>query len=231
MVLSIHQPHFFPWLGYFDKILRSDIFVYLDNVQFTKNYFQNRTQVKGSDGEIHWLTIPIQKASLETPICQIQIANNFDADLIKKKISGFYSNSKFYEEVIADVFSLIDKQDQSLSKLNISSIEWALKKINIGTKRLVASEMNVFSKGPTERLIELCKGTECNIYLSGIGGKKYMDMVQFENNDIDVIFQDFQPEIYTYTQINNSFKPGLSILDSFFNIGYLETEIMLKKQL
>ena len=74
-VIGIHQPEYLPWMGFLNKLSNSDVFVILDNVQYRRNYFQNRNRIRTATGW-SWLTVPVKKAPLETPIMDIEIDNS-----------------------------------------------------------------------------------------------------------------------------------------------------------
>ena len=225
MILSVHQPHFFPWLGYFDKMIKSDKFVYLDNVQYRKNYFQNRTQVKIGD-TVQWLTLTINKAPLSSNICQIEIAENFNLKDVFEKLNRGYSKSINWDLYSEDVRNIINLKP-SLSALNIQSIEFLLSFFSKSPIRYISSELNTNELDANLRLIRICQELNCDVYLSGIGGKKYMDLELFKKEGIEVIFQDFSPEQVFYNQLGNSFVHGLSALDYIFNNQPIDFEALL----
>ena len=121
MIISIHQPQYFPWLPYFSKIARSDLFIFLDKVQYQKNGLQNRNELKNSNGRF-WLTIPVS-FSLGEKICDIKMAGSDWSKKHLKSIRINYSKAKnllFFEENIAPILS---NNILSLSELNIEIIK------------------------------------------------------------------------------------------------------------
>ncbi len=228
MILSIHQPHFFPWLGYYHKIANSDIFVLLDHVQFEKNYFQNRTLIKNINCKSFWLGVPVQKAPLSTPINEIQIAPVFKPKSMVSTIKQFYSKAPFFKKYFQDISNLILSDNKSLFEINHKTLLYTLDLLDIKTKLFISSKMNLIEENPNKRLVEICKKTSIDTYLSGKGGRKYMDLEMFEKNNINVKWQEFNPELIKYPQINGDFLPGLSILDALFNIGHEEASSIVK---
>lgn len=220
MILSIHQPHFFPWLGYFDKMLRSDVFVYLDNVQFTKNYFQNRTQVKSQDGKTQWITVSVKKAPLQTLIRDTFVSETYDAELLCQKLTLYYRKAAFWEEFSEDVLAILKSGEAKLSLLNIKTVEYMVSRMDNSPKRLVSSELKSQETDANLRLVRICQELNCDVYLAGAGGKKYMDLELFKKEGIEVRFQEFHPQKYSYPQLGSDFIPGLSSLDVLFNIGF-----------
>jgi hypothetical protein len=219
MILSIHQPHFLPWLGYFNKIAASDTFLFLDTVQFTKNYFQNRTLIKSIQNTEIWLTIPVKKANLETPIYDISISEVYNPDLIINKIQTSYHKTIFFKDYSDDIFGIIKGSKISLSELNIELTKYILNLLGIKTNVLISSQLPKVSDDPNLRLIEYCQLLQANTYLAGKGGKNYMNLELFEKNGISVVWQDFRVVEVVYPQLGNPFLPSLSILDALFNVG------------
>jgi hypothetical protein len=228
-IVSIHQPHFLPWLGYFNKIKNSDLFIVLDDVQFRKNYFQNRTQIKNTNSEFFWFSIPINKAPLETKINKITILEKHDLKKNIKQLEGFYQKTPFFKEYFPELKEIFEKKYTHLSVLNYDLLVWALKILSIETPLINSSEiLSNAIDDPNERLIELCKQTNTTHYIAGKGGKNYMNENIFEANSIKIIWQEFDSSKIEYPQINGSFLPNLSFIDTLFNIGAEETKQLIE---
>lgn len=229
MIVSIHQPETFPWLGFFHKIYLADTFVFLDTVQFKKNNFQNRNKIKIGEKD-SWLTIPIQDHSLSTHIKDIKINWN-DHKFAKKHLSTIeqnYSKSPYFKDIFPFLKDLYEKKPEFLTDFNISFITFILDKLGIKTKVLKSSSLNLsgIASGGTEVTLQICKVLGAKTYLSGSGAKVYLDQELFKKNDIEVYFQDFKhPE---YKQQGGNFIPYLSILDLYFNHGPRSLDIILE---
>lgn len=225
MICSIHQPQYLPWLGYFDKIDISDVFIFLDNVQFKKNEWQNRNRIKTAKGW-EWITVPALRRFGQL-INEVKIDNkkNWREDHLKT-LSTNYGKAKFFDCYIDMFTDLYENSWEFLSELNINIINILLKILGIGGKKIfIASQLD--TKGTkTQRLVELCKAVGADIYLSGKDGAKYMDQEVFKENGIEVIFQDYQPQ--TYEQLFNEFQPNMSVVDLIFNCGNESPEIIRK---
>ncbi len=216
MIVAIHQPQYLPWLGYFDKILTADAFCFLDNVQFKKNEWQNRNRIKTSQGW-QWLSVPVTYR-FPQKISEVGINNRVDwrRKHMQALISS-YGKAPFFQGCIG-VFEAVYARDwQMLYELNICLVEEILKLAGIENKMLLKSSDLNLCEDPTLRLIDICRAAGGDTYLSGRDGAKYMDLKQFEQNGIRVIFQDFQhPE---YSQLFGDFQANLSIVDLLFNCG------------
>jgi hypothetical protein len=233
-ILSVHQPHFFPWAPYFLKISQSDVFILLDDVQFRKNYFQNRCEIATALGcEKKWLSVPIKKnISSKSKINEVLISEKFQEDEALSLIRLSYGNAPFFDQVYPDLQELFSSKDTHLCDINIRGILWCLKVLRIRTKILVSSQLNLpLVDNPTMRLVNMCIYIEMNQYLSGPGGRDYMDLTLFTDNNIDVLWYESDKNSFEYRQPAESFLPGLSILDMFFHIGYEGSSKLLDSQL
>ncbi len=216
MRVAIHQPQFFPWLGYLDKIASADLFIFLDNVQFKKNEWQNRNRIRSADGWI-WLTVPIRQRFPQT-IREVQIAEGVDW---KKKhlgaLEASYGRAPFFDRTFKSVALLYDRAWDDLLHLNLASVQILLEGFGLKPKTLLASELSSNGLAATDRLVALCRAVGADEYLAGAGGADYMEMEKFETAKIRVTFQDFVHPIYP--QRFEPFVPALSALDLLFNCG------------
>jgi len=215
--IAIHQPGYIPWLSFFDKIKNSDEFVFLDDVQFEKNGWQNRNKIRTSDGST-WLTVPVH-AHLNLKLNEIKIdyTQNW-VEKHKKSLIINYSKSEFFNNNWHELESVYDKKFDTLIDLNLEIILVLQKKFNIKTKTILASEFSITSKG-TERIIDICNELDADTYYSGHGlpDKKYLNEESLLKNNIKIKLQNYNhPE---YSQNYHSFIPNLSSLDFLFNTG------------
>jgi hypothetical protein len=215
-IIAIHQPNFLPWLGYFYKIYKSDIFVFLDNVQFTKNSYQNRVKIKSPQGAI-WLTEPVLH-NFGQLTNEVKLNNKerwIDKHL--KTLEMNYKRAKYFKEIynlLAEIY--LSKEWEYMSELNITFIKSISNYLGIKRKFLLASNLNV-SGNSTDLLIGIIKKVDGNIYLSGKGGVKYQDEEKFSQNNIKLVYSDFKHPVYP--QLWGEFIEGLSIIDLLFNCG------------
>jgi hypothetical protein len=227
MIVSIHQPHLLPWIGYFNKVLNSDVFVWLDNVQFRKNYFQNRTAIKSISGNPIWLTLPVHYHFGDL-ISEIIVADKNWKSSIKNKIYTNYRSTPYYSKYDEVIFSTIDRIESGfLSEINYVLFQKLLVLLDIQTKIVKVAELNLQNKDPNGRLIEICKKLGANSYIGGKGGRGYIDEALFKKEKIEIFWQQFDPSNTPYSQIGEKFVPGLSIIDCLFNIGPKETKMLI----
>ena len=226
MIVAIHQPQYLPWLGYFDKIDRADVFVFLDTVQFKKNEFQNRNRIKGADGQ-QWLTVPVfQKHGQKI---NDVIINNIDRWQKRHimALTSCYGKTPFFREYFGRFEELLSRSWKELSPLNIETVKLIVEVLKLDTVFYTASNMGDFSNGRDERLIEIVKSLGGDTYLAGAGGREYMDISVYRDAGIDVIFQDFKHPVYS--QPFNKFISYLSAVDILFNVGKLSLDYIRGK--
>jgi hypothetical protein len=228
MIITIHQPEHLIWLGLVDKISKADTFVILDNVQFTKNNVQNRNKIRTSK-DWTWLTVPVKKHSLSTLIKDIEIANESDwrgrhLELIRSN----YAKSDHFSGYYPELEKIILSDYQFLSKLNIGLINFFLKSFEIQPQIVLASDMDLPENNVKGGIVlEICKLLKADTYISGAGGKHYLDVSLFEKDNIKVIFQEFEHPVYK--QQYEPFIPFMSSIDLLFNYGPDSKKILLKR--
>ncbi len=221
MICSIHQPQFLPYLGYLNKIASSDIFIFLDNVQFKKNEFQNRNKIILKD-KVEWLTVPVSFSFGDT-IQQVRIAENPTwRRKMKTMLEHSFARSPYFKIFAKELFDLIDKIWNNLAEINEASVLWLMKVFEIKCETLRSSVLGSLSEEPTMRLIEICKKVGADTYLSGAGGHDYLNKELFNQNGIRLIFQEFKhPEYEQPNLVSKELKfiPYLSAIDALFNCG------------
>ena len=225
MIVSIHQPQYLPWLGYFHKIESSDVFVFLDNVQFKKNEWQNRNRIKTAE-KWQWLTVPVIHKFLQ-PIQDVQINNTFPWD--RKHLNGLisnYSKAPFFKDYNGFFEETYSRDWKYLADLNIHIILYLARALGILNKKFIRASTYTLNEDPTERLIDICKQVGAEGYLSGKDGASYLNFDRFEAEGIEVISQDYKHPVYP--QLYGSFEPYLSALDLLFNCGPESISILKK---
>ncbi|MBN8575725.1 MAG: WbqC family protein [Cytophagales bacterium] len=227
MTVSIHQPHFLPWLGYFNKVWNSEVFVWLHNVQFRKNYFQNRTKLKNPHTQQEfWLTVPV-RASLGTPIDAVEQVNDRWRIPMAKTLEQFYKKTPYFHEIGAELMEVLLTCDANLDRMNYQLFEFLLGKLEYRGRLVRVSELLPLDEEPNQRLIDICKKLNATCYIAGKGGKNYINTEQWHKSGIELIWQDFKSEGVVYPQPGDSFIPGLSIVDCLFNTGIAETRKLI----
>ena len=219
----IRQPGYMPNLGFFKKIQSSDIFVFLDDVQFSKDSFDNRNKIK-TISDFDWITVPLQRPVYGKKLNQILISDH--TDWIKKHSDLIYENYKsapFFSSYWYEIKQILDRKFNSLIELNLNLINYFLKILEIPNETIKSSELKT-SKTKTERLIEICKLLNASCYISGKGGKNYIDETLFQKSNIDLTYENFiHPQ---YSQLHGNFIENLSIIDLILNEGPNSSKIL-----
>ena len=190
--LSIHQPEHFPYLGFFKKMKESDVFVLLDNVQYKKNNFQNRNRFLNKNEVDEWFTVQIEKGSSKRLINEVRVSN--DHRWRNKIIRQLLMNFKID-------YGFIYEEKELLIDVNMASILHFKNLLEIDTKIIMASEI-VTSSSKTDLLVEICKEVGASTYISGHGGKSYLELEKFTDNLIDIEFINYTPRNY-YSIVQN----------------------------
>ena len=219
--VSIHQPNFFPWLGYFHKIAKSDTFIFFDNVQFPKKggVWTNRVKLLLA-GEARWLSAPINRSFHGTKnINQIYFKKD---DLwrmrFQKSLDLNYRNHPFFEEIIALISPLIKYDDDNISNYNIHNITILAGHLGIDCSKCKKSS-ELPGKGVSNELLSsLTKSVNGSIYLYGGGAQGYQDPTIFQNAGLKLVEQNFKHPVYNQLGAE-TFISGLSIIDVLMNIG------------
>ncbi len=213
----ILQSSYIPWKGYFDLVHDASLFVFYDDVQFTKNDWRNRNKVKTKNGA-EWITIPVGGGTARL-INEVEIQEGTWQAKHWKTIQYNYAKCpyfSYYREFFEDVY--LGRQWSSLSKLNqhlVCSISVEL--LGIDTDFRDSCEFHAVGK-KLDRLLDLVIKTDADRYISGPAAKEYIDPEQFANAGVELVWKDYAgyPE---YPQRYPPFEHGVSILDLLFNVG------------
>lgn len=221
MKIAIHQPHYFPWMGYFDKMAKVDKFIIMDDVQLVDCSPMVRNKFIDNQGKELLLSLSIDKKGyLEKTTRDIKLVN---WKIVRKKQAKSlyfnYKKCKFFDEIWIKLKNIFEKDYIYLIDLQIDIINNIREFLNIKSEIIYQSDLNYNKELKNSDLVlELCLITGANIYLSGNGGRKYMNLDDYKNNNIEVIFQKFDYPIYPQEN-SKEFISKLSILDLLFNCG------------
>ena len=224
--IAIHQPQYLPYLGFFHKLHHADLFVAMDTVQFQRRGVQHRNRIKTPRGA-QWLTVPVLRAPVpresdgrsEQATRDVMIDTSDDwrrrqANAIRLN----YARSAFFEPYWDGLHDLLDRPWTRLFELDMATIEWAMSALGIGTPITYLSELDVGGTG-SELLLEVCRAVGADRYLSGPGGKQYMDLSRFDAAGVEIVWQDFESPRYPQQFPDAGFVPDLSVIDALFCCG------------
>jgi len=226
MTLSAHQPAYLPWLGYFNKIARADVFVILDDVQYEKNSFINRNRIKTPQG-VQWLTIPVHGGGRPL-IKDAQIAGDRWRGKHWKAIEQNYRKAPCFEEfadTIKEVYCLPPPYLWTKLKDVLYPLAIMLKSMGFEHARICEQSDIGVGGHKQELILNLCKHFGADRFLFGSEGRGYADVEWFRERGIEIEFQDYHtPE---YPQLYGEFVPDLSVVDALFNVGAEETRRLI----
>jgi len=219
-IVAIHQPNLFPWLGYFNKIFRSDSFIILDQVQFPKKggSWVNRVRLL-INGNGSWITAPVDRNYHGYKmIREITFSSPEWAERTIKTIEANYSRSPFFKEIFPVMQDLILYPTNSLTDYNLNFITSLLGLLNVSHGELILGSALKAQGHATDLLISLVQEVGGNCYLCGGGAAGYQEDDMFLNAGLELRYQTFNHPIYPQRN-SSSFVPGLSIIDVLMNIG------------
>lgn len=218
-IAVIHQPQYLPYLGFFHKLNQGDIFVVMDNVQFMRRGIQHRNKIKTSKGE-QWLTVPVFHRSREEEcINEVQIDSELPwARKHWNTLVTNYSPAPYFDRYASELQQIMTQEWSYLCEIDITLIQWVMQVLDIKKPIVSLSTLEV-EGSKSELLINACKAVGADTYLSGSGGKNYMDLSAFEAAEIKVIWQEYNSPTYAQIFPELGFLPNLSILDTLFCCG------------
>lgn len=219
MIVSLHQPAYLPWLGLFDKIARSDVFVFLDTVQFggKKDNFVNRNRIKTPQGP-QWLTIPVNlNGGSDAHLGEVTVDDSLPWRAKHlRSIEMNYRRAPYFKECFSKLEYLIKNPEASIVELCWQQLLFWLNEFEIKRNIVRSSELSILSK-KSDLVLDICKRFDADFYLSGPMGGNYLDVNSFESHNIKIIYQNFAHPVYP--QLWGDFEPYMCIVDYWMNCG------------
>jgi hypothetical protein len=226
MRVTILQPSYLPWLGFFEQMSRSDKFVLLDDVQYTRRDWRNRNRIRVKEGWA-WLTVPVlQKSKFSQSLLETRIDNS--APWRKKHLESLrlhYCKAPFFYKYFPRWQKIYEKEWEFLFDLCQETIHLLKDEIGIDTPLLRSSEMKTCGE-KTERLLSICRELGATHYLSGEAASDYIEEGDFPSQGIELEYQKYEHPVYP--QRYPGFVPQLSAIDLLFNCG--EQSLSILKQ-
>jgi hypothetical protein len=230
MNVAIHQPNFVPWLGYFDRMLRADLFVLLDHVQFERRNYQNRCLIRCED-EGKWLTVPVVQLSQKEKIIDKRIDNPADVNGARwwgpnhfNTLRYAYRKAKHFDLYAPKLREILEARWEKLVDLNIATLEFVREALEITTPMVRSSTLPVDGQ-KSALLLAICRQVGATSFFGGMGGsREYLDKEAFAAADMGTVWQQFSHPVYPQAGAA-PFMKGLSVLDLLFNCGPASAEI------
>ena len=224
MRVVILQPGYLPWLGFFDQMYKSNVFVIYDDVQYDKHGWRNRNRIKTAQG-IQWLTVPVLTMGQDKPLVNEVLINN-KVDWRRthlRTIKQNYSRAPFFNKYF-DIFEEIySKEWEYLLDIDVTFIFAIMRELGLNTEIKFSSSLGIMGKD-TGRLVDICLYLGASEYLTGDAAKDYLDESLLSQNDIKLEYHHYQHPVYN--QLYGEFIPYLSVIDLLFNHGNESLDIL-----
>jgi len=230
MIVAIHQPHFLPWQGYFDRMQKADLFILLDHVQFERQNYQNRVMIKTGEGA-RWITVPVLQVSQHDRIIDKLVENQSDGWLrwgrqIYLTIKYAYQGTPFFNEYAPALRDVFEARWERLVDLDLKLLEILRHALGIRTPMVRSSELNVPGQ-KNDLILGLCQAVGADTFLGGMGAcRNYLDTDRFQRAGVKITWQNFVHPRHTQRPRQENFIEGLSALDLLFNCGPASAEIL-----
>jgi hypothetical protein len=215
--VAIIQSNYIPWKGYFDIINMVDEFIIYDEVQFTKNDWRNRNQIKTPHGKL-WISIPVRQTRLHQKISEIVVADSIWRGKHWKTICQYYSKAKcfdVYAPMLEELY--MGSEEIYLSKINYHFIRTINSILGIKTRISFDREYELYGSR-TERILHLCQKVGASEYFSGPSARDYIEKEVLDKGGIKLTYFDYSgyPE---YSQLFPPFDHAVSVIDLILNEG------------
>lgn len=225
MKIAMMQPAFLPWQGYFELICKSDVFIILDDFQFSVQSYHQRNRLFVNKGQIGWYTVPVHKnVSFGGRISDAAINNDLPWHVkMWKRIEQNYSKAHYFREIAPFIEDWLFSPNKYIADLNIAFIKMVCRQLNISTEIRLSSQFTT-NACRSQKVLELLRWAGATQYLCAKGAFGYMkEDAVFPVDDIEVLFQDYIPKRYGQVGSPDGFVPFLSVLDALLNIGPVQT--------
>lgn len=224
MMLASHQPDFFPWMGYFYKIFKSDVFVFSDDVQYSKTGRHNYNEILTANGPLRF-TLPIHYHAIN--LNEIQIAA--DDRVIEKMLKTLriaYGKAPHFDEAYPVIEGLLLQapESKSLADFNYMCIFELCKRLGFFrddqpvAREFYRSSWLGLKNRKDARIIEMCKTLNADSYLSGAAAKAYHIEEDYQKNGIELVYSDYEPLVYP--QVGKQSALNMSVIDYVMNCGF-----------
>jgi hypothetical protein len=224
--VGVIQSSYIPWRGYFDFIASVDVFVFHDDLQYTKGDWRNRNRIKTDKGS-EWLTVPVHYKATSQLICDtaIDVSVSWGKNHIRK-FEANYRPAAYLDDALTLISDIETCQFKTISDLNIRLIRRVCEYLGLNTRLVMSSELSL-TGAKTDRLIELLKKLDATTYLSGPSADAYLDKQAFRANNIQLEYKSYDYE--PYPQLWGPFDGAVTVLDLIANCGS-ESKQLIRSQ-
>ena len=230
-IVAIHQPNYLPWLGYFHKIAVADIFVFLDDVPFSKGSYINRVKIL-ANGQGRWLSVPVS-VHLGDSINQVAIAKPDWIASHMSTLSGWYRDAFAFRQAWPRLSEILSAApDAGLAAINRFLVEAISKELGLSCCFKASSDIDVDVLTGDERLIALTNSAAARaVYLSGKGGANYQSEEKFTAAGLELRYTEYPHPVYRQADGDADFVMGLSVVDAILHLGWDGASSLLQETL
>jgi hypothetical protein len=226
MIVAAHQPSYLPWLGYFDKMAKVDLFVVMDDLPYEADKFQDRNRIKTATGA-QWLEVPVAGGERIVDV-QIDNTTSWQRDTWAT-LEAHYRDAPHFARYAGELREVYTRPWATLVELDLHVLELARRWLGINIPIVRASTLDLVGE-KTDRLIDLCTKLGARAYISGSGGAlDYLDDERMGRAGIGVIWQHFDHPTYPQRYPELGFVPQLAFLDLVFNCGAASFDAMFER--
>lgn len=217
MKIAIHQPCYLPYLGVFYKMYQADKFVILDDAQFSTGYLFNWNTIKTPQGTCR-LKIPVAYKFGDSIN---QVMPRYNLGWIDKHLKTIYMNyhkAKYFDDFYPELENTLrDLEGCKLSTVNTALFLRIAALLGIMKPCRMSSSLPIHTK-KEQRVIDICKAMNADVYISGHGASSYQEEEHFADAGISLVYTNYKP--IEYKQLWGNFRENMSVIDYIFNCGY-----------
>lgn len=229
MIISIIQPCFVPWLGYFEQIALSDIFVYLDDVKYSAKNWRNNNQLKSPNG-VKGISVSVNKPPIGTPINKVSIAYHLTwREKLLNQLSNWYGNTPYFGEVMEIITAHLRIEYANLAEFNIQLNQRLLDYLGISTSIFRSSKIPHSGGDKVQRIAEICSHfSGVKVLFDGKSAQNFLSRDSLKEQGVTIVFQNYKH--IEYPQKWGIFTPYMSILDCLFNCGQTAINYLVSEE-
>jgi hypothetical protein len=225
-VVAIIQPSFLPWLGYFEQMARADVFVYFDDVQYTRRDWRNRNRLLSPQG-VKYVSVPVLRSDRErTSINAAAVDHSRDWQRdICEQVRNWYRRAPYLDQYFPAFAALLQAPSPRLVDLIYPLNGWLQKELAVDVPVHLSSQVPGKGEERNQKIVDICRHFQADVLYDGRAAESFIDQELFRSNGIRVVFQDYQPR--PYPQVGGGeFVSHLSALDALLNCGPQAAEIL-----
>lgn len=216
MNVAIHQPDYIPWLGLFYKMYLADVFIHLDDAQFSNQAAHNYNVIKTANGPLR-LKFPVDYHMGDI----IREARpKYELKWREKHLKTMemnYAKSRYFKDIFPELRDVYMVDYPNVADLNIAINQYIAQNFGITPKFVLSSDLHLDTKRE-EKVIDLTLAVGGDCYVSGNGARVYQEESHFTDRGVKLQYLDYKP--IEYPQLWGDFEPCMSALDYIFNCGF-----------